>query len=473
MFEAAKSILNMRSAFLDLATGRGIKRENYEMLQSERLRRLVHYAYENVEMYRRKYDVAGVKPEDIRSIADIHKLPLVTKSDLRDDYPGGILSRRFRDTDCFVVSSTGTTGDPVRVFKRRQKALDLLATAPLALMLLPRLAAVMKAEGIERRTLAIVAMDEDCVTYSTLQEVQKAPRFVRGSLDIVNSLAEPEEHIRALLEYRPHVLISYPGVLRSVAALARRTGVTLPQPKLLVIGGELMDDYTRKAIASAFRGKLVEHYGATEVGAVALGCPQEGRLHIMCMLSILEVVHNGEPVPPGVPGKAVVTDLWNMATPVIRYSGLDDVLVLGDEQCPCGSKLPVIKVIHGRTVDSFVLPDGELIHPGRLLFALAHIPEIAYYQVIQEQVDKVRVLVVEEGGGDRGKPSPFAEGQPTWGMIVERFRKLLGSDVQVTIEVVNEIPRPAGSRFYPVVRSLVDKSSVRLRPSWDPDVMLR
>lgn len=465
MFETAKSILRMRGVLLDIATGCGIKRQNYESLQSERLRMLVRYAYDNVAMYRQKYDAAGVKPDDIRSIADIHKLPLVTKADLRDSYPGGILSRRFRDTDCFVVSSTGTTGEPVRVFKRKQTALDLLATAPLALMVLPRLVAVMKAEGIERRTLAIVAADEDCVTYSTLREVQKAPRFIRGSLDIVDSLAEPEAHIRALLQYRPHVLISYPGVLRSVGALARETGVTLPQPKLLVIGGELMDDYTRTAIASAFRGKLVEHYGATEVGAVALGCPQEGRLHIMCMLNILEVVRDGKPVPQGVPGNAVVTDLWNMATPVIRYSGLDDVLVLGDEQCPCGSKLPVIKVIHGRTVDSFVLPDGELIHPGRLIFALAHIPEIAYYQVIQEEVGKVRILIVEEGGGHGGVPSPFAEGEPTWCMIVGRFRKLLGSDVHVTIEVVNEIPRPAGARFYPIVRSLVDKSSVRLRPS--------
>ena len=463
MFEAAQRILSMRGTFLDITTGRGIDRKNYEMLQSERLRRLVSYAYENVEMYRKKYDGAGVKPGDIKSIADIYKLPIVTKDDLRENYPVGLLSKRIRDRDCFVVSTTGTTGEPVKVFKRKYKTSDLMMTAPLALMMLPRIAAIMRAEGIKRRTLAIVATDQDCVTYSTLRELQKAPGFIRGSVDIVNSLDEPEAHIRALQEYDPHILISYPGVLRSVAALARRTGVTLPQPKLLVIGGELMDDYTSKAISDAFKGKIVEHYGATEVGAVALGCPQEGRLHIMCMLSILEVVHDGKPVPPGVPGNAVITDLWNMATPMIRYSGLDDVLVLGDEMCPCGSKLPVIKVVHGRTVDSFVLADGSLIHPGRLIFALAHIPEIAYYQVVQEQVDRVRVLIVAEGAG--GNSSRFDEGRPLWDTIVSRIKKPLGEDIHVAIEVVADIPRPPGARFYPVVRSLVDKSSIRLGSS--------
>jgi len=454
----------MRGVFLDVATGRGVERKNCEMIQSQRLRRMVRYAYENVEMYRNKYDAAGIKPEDIRSIADIHKLPIVTKDDLRSNYPGGILSRRFRERDCSVVSTTGTTGEPVKVFNRKYKASDMVLAAPLAFMLLPRLAAVMKAEGIGRRTLAIVAVDQDCVTYSSLRELMRAPGFIRGSLDIVNSLDEPEAHIRALQQYDPHILVSYPGVLRNVITSARRAGLPLPQPKLLVIGGELLDDNTRKAISDTFKGKLVEHYGATEVGAVALGCPQEGRLHIMSMLSVLEVVRDGKPMPPGVPGNAVVTALWNMATPMIRYSGLDDVLVLGDEECSCGSRLPVIRVIQGRTVDSFILPDGELIHPGRLIFALANLPEIAYYQVIQEEVNMVRVLIVEAGGGDGGTPSPFVEGGPLWSVIVTRFKELLGDDVHVAIDLVDDIPRLPGSRFYPVVRSLVNKPSACLKP---------
>lgn len=94
-----------------------------------------------------------------------------------------------------------------------------------------------------------------------------------------------------------------------------------------------MDEPTRKVISDTFRGDIVEHYGATEAGTIALSCPNSRALHIFCVACVLEVLKDGKPAPPGVPGNVVVTDLWNIATNIIRYSGLDDIVALSDKRC--------------------------------------------------------------------------------------------------------------------------------------------
>jgi hypothetical protein len=83
------------------------------------------------------------------------------------------------------------------------------------------------------------------------------------------------------------------------------------------------------------------------------------------------------------------------------------------------------------------------------------VPQIAYYQIIQEEIDRVRILIVEEKSEEA--PSPFGEGEPLWNMVMDNFRKLLGEDIHITIDLVEDIPRPPGSHFYAVVRSLVEK----------------
>jgi len=457
------NVFKLRGCIYDILRGQGFEQKNYQKLQGERLKILVKHAYENVDLYRKKYDEVGVKPEDIKSVEDIHKLPIITKDDLRANFPHGILAKNIDAKDCVIVSTAGTTGKPVKLYKKRYKNSDLLKYAPLAFMLLPKILKARVGKKIRRRTMYIVAMDEECVSYSFFRRVQRVPRFLRGELHIVSALDDPQVHLQALQKYQPDIIITYPSVLRNIAIFSRQEGLTVPQPKLLIVGGELMDEPTRKAISDTFKGELIEEYAVTEAGTIALSCPNSRSLHIICVSCVLEVLKDGKPAPPGVPGNVVVTDLWNMASPIIRYSGLDDLVVLSDTKCSCGNKLPFLKVIEGRTVDSFILPDNRMITPGRLIFALAHIPQIAYYQIIQDEIDKVRILVVAEESEFQEAPSPFGEGEPLWSMIMDNFKKLLGEDVHIAIDLVKDIPRPPGSRFYAVVRSLVEKPSY-----WEP-----
>ena len=459
VFETISSAYKLRGCIYDILRGQGFEQKNYQKLQGERLKILVKHAYENVDLYRKKYDEVGVKPEDIKSVEDIHKLPIITKDDLRANFPHGILAKNFNAEDCFIASTSGATGAPVKLYRKVYKNRDLLRFAPLAFLLLPKILKARVGKKIKRRTMAIVAMVDDYDVYLYLREVQKLPGFLRGSLEIINALDQPREHLRALEKHQPHLLITYPNVLRNIAAMSHEEGMAVPQPKLLIIGGELMDERTRKVISDTFNGQIIEHYGATEVGAIALGGPKHEGLHIICPSVVLEVLRDGKPAPPGVPGNVVVTDLWNMASPIIRYSGLDDIVVLSDERCSCGNKLPLLQVIQGRMVDSFILPDKRIIYPSSLTLALKHVPHIAKYQVIQEKIDEVRILIVEEKSEMGQAPSPFTDGGPLWSMIMDNFKKLLGEDVHIAIDLVADIPRPPGSSFYAVVRSLVEKPS--------------
>jgi phenylacetate-CoA ligase len=153
-------------------------------------------------------------------------------------------------------------------------------------------------------------------------------------------------------------------------------------------------------------------------------------------------------MPPGVPGSVVLTNLSNMSTPIIRYSGMGDVAVFDSEPCPCGDRQPLLKVVEGRLVDSLVLGNGKLVHPFTLTLALENIPLIAKFQIVQERLDSVRVLIVPETRSNGHRTIPEE--------IRQSLRKSLGERVQITVDLVTDIPEMGKPGFH-TVKSLVPK----------------
>ncbi|MCX6554657.1 MAG: AMP-binding protein [Candidatus Aminicenantes bacterium] len=422
--------------FIKQYLGRDSEPGEWRRLQEERLRVMVRHAYENVPLYREKYDKAGIDPDSIRTLDDLQRLPMVSKDDLKKGFPFAILSRRIDPGNCLTVSTSGSTGSPVRVFRDRR--FFRLAPLPLLLGLLfaPRFLKRWGGSKLKRRMTIIAPKDEGYDIHLLYKQLERLPRFLRGGLQYLDTTAEPGLLLEALLGHRPDVVAADPVILQNIAAEAGRLGRPLPAVKLLVVGGAFSGANARARLAEAYGGRVIEHYGAMEAGTIAFACPDREGLHPLWTSVIVETVRDGKPCAPDTPGEVVVTNLWNTVTPIIRYAGLGDTAVQEHEACSCGSPAPRLTLLGGRQVDALVLPDGSVIHPFRLTLALERIPRLDRFQIIQEAVDRVRVKVVIDGAGEEAVAAS----------VMRNLNAILGDAVTVLVEAVNDIPRLKGTR---------------------------
>ncbi len=411
-------------------------REEFRRLQDRALRRMARYAYE-VPLYRQKYREAGVHPDDIAGIADIKRLPSVSKDDLRRHFPDGIVHPRFRRDRGNLVSTSGSTGQPVSLYTD---------TSAVITALLGFLREIQEYGVNWRKTrMSVIAdVDEHAVEEAYLQgSVLPAIRrlFPLDNLQILHVGDEPRDLIRRIDAFEPEFLGGYPGVLRALAVLKRRGHGEHVAPRVMSSSGAVLDDYTRRYIEDAFAAPIYDVYGSTEAGPVAFEC-SSGSYHIHSDLVYLEFLdEDGRDVAPGEPGRLVITRLYGRGTPIIRYTGMDDILVPLEDTCRCGITTPVIGRVGGRKVDAIVLPDGEIIPP----FSITGIPgevmkqyetdKIKQFQIVQESFDELTFrLVIDEELRHVGPPVDTICEE-----IRRACRQKVGPDMVVNVTEVEHI----------------------------------
>ncbi len=423
--------------------------------QLARIRRIVRYAYENVPLYRRKYDAAGIKPEEIRSFDDFRHLPLLTKEELQAAFPSDILSRKVAPQSCYVVSTSGHSGSPVKLYRRKRELGILPFAYFMALPFLPRLFASLSGVKAGRRISVILPQDESYDLYRAVKGFARVPPFLRRNLQFIPTESDVSQQITALTQHRPDVLGSDLTALKNLALFAAANNVPLPKIILLLVGSELIDSRSRKLVEQAFGGKLLEHYGSEEAGTIAFECPRGDGLHLLWRINYLETLDSRQNPCFEAPGQVVITNLLNTATPIIRYAGMRDVATISTTPCSCRAHSPRLKMIDGRMVDSFMLPDGRIIHPFALTVPMEHIPGILSYQIIQEQPGFVRVLLAT--GRNPSDIGEQAKNEMVRG-VKTGLGAILGEAVTIEVELLKELPHRAGPRgkLKPVV-SLVGR----------------
>ncbi|MDY6932329.1 MAG: hypothetical protein SVJ22_10490 [Halobacteriota archaeon] len=423
-------------------------RKDYTKVQTERFKDLIDHTYENCDFYRLKYDEAGVRPEDIQSIADISKLPIITKDDIRKNSP--VLSKNINTEDHTVFGTSGSTGSPLKIY-RQNTILCPYPSGALSRLIKPLLLNMGKL-----RLTTVFVQGEEAAENLVNQTVESTSDLWGVDTQYLDACDDTINLLQALKSHRPNLLFIYPSVLKNIALFCREMGVTPPQPQIIITTAELLDEHTRRVINGVFNGELISLYGSTEAGVIAVECLKHEGLHVQNGNVVLELLKDGEPVLPGEPGEVVITDLTNKATPIIRYSGLGDMAVLSDKKCSCGNPMPLLKMVNGRKTDSILLPDKRLIHPFNLTLAIEHVPSIAKFQIIQETINKVKVLVVNDIVKNKNNISPFVEGGASRCMIVNNLKSLLGEEVHIVVEEVKDIPRTSDGS-HTVVRSLVEE----------------
>lgn len=337
--------------------------EALHTLQFARLKNLVERVYHNVPFYREKLDAAAVKPGDIKSLADIARLPFTSKDDLRDTYPYGLLAVP-RAEIVEIHMSSGTTGTPV-VDAYTQRDMDDWAEG---------MARTLSGAGGTRNDIVQNAYGYGLFTggLGTHYGAQKI-----GATIIPISSGNTEKQLMLMRDFKSTIFTCTPSYALYMAEQAREMGI---DPTSLGIrsgcfGAEPWSENMRKEIEKAWGIKAYDIYGLTEITGpgVAFECEGQYGMHVNEDLWYPEIIDpaTGAVLPDGQKGELVITTITKEGTPLIRYRTRDITFII-PERCGCGRTTRRIHRLFGRTDDLLIIR-GVNVFPSQIEHALIEI----------------------------------------------------------------------------------------------------
>jgi len=436
-----------------LTRNQWLKPSKLTELQRKRLMAILRHAYENVPLYRLKFDFADVKPDDIKSIQDLSKLPFITKQEIKSGIPDKSIAKGYYINGCVSMPTSGTSGGPMPVYydkrfwdyicaayHRHRRALGLNPwDKTLSIQYWGRMpdrqSEVRTNSRSKRRSHWRISLGP---VYLLFRQFMKRAYLTYTADEIISEI----------IDYQPKIISGSPSYLRLIAEMITDRGITNVHPKLLFSGGEVLDEPTRKFLEFSFGCEVFDGYWANEVGSIAWECGRKEGHHIDADLLIMEIVRDGKVVGPCERGEIVVTGLLNYAMPLIRYR-VGDIGILDDELCSCGRGLPLLKSIEGRAVDCFTLPNGRIITPKVIMTVVQGTLGVSRYQVVQENEKKITIeLMRKESDPD----VPVNE-------LIARCHEVLGNDVEIEVFVSDR--KDLKAKFRPVISKLTVSGETR------------
>ncbi|MCI6420908.1 MAG: phenylacetate--CoA ligase family protein [Blautia sp.] len=360
-------------------------REQIRQWQDERLVKQVKHVYDNVPYYRAKMEEKGVTPEDIKSVDDLHKLPFLTKDDLRDAYPYGLVAKPL--SDCVRIQSTsGTTGRRVVAFYT-QHDLDLWE------------------ECCARALAAAGATKDDVVHVSygyglfTGGPGLNGGSHKLGSLTLPMSSGNTDRQIQFMCDLGSTVLCCTPSYAAYLAETICEQGLRDKiKLKAGIFGAEAWSEEMRHDIEEKLGIKAYDIYGLTEISGpgVSYECSAQGGMHINEDHFIAEIIdpNTGEVLPDGEKGELVFTSITKEAFPLLRYR-TRDICVLNREKCSCGRTHVRMSKPMGRS-DDMLIVKGVNVFPSQIETVLLNKGYPANYQIVvsrEKNSDKLEVQV--------------------------------------------------------------------------------
>ncbi len=350
--------------------------EAIKKLQSEKLVKQVKHVWDNVPYYRNLMEEKGVTPDDIHGIEDLHKLPFLSKADLRDAYPYGLLGKPLKD--CVRIHSTsGTTGRRVVAFYT-QHDVDLWE------------------DCCARAIVAAGGTEEDVVQVAYGYGLFTGGAGLHGGSHKVGSLTLPmssgntERQIQFMQDLSATILCCTPSYAAYIGESLKEQGITPDQIPLKagIFGAEPWTEEMRRGIEKALGIKAYDIYGLTETSGpgVAFECCEQTGMHINEDHFLAEIIDpdTGEVLPEGTKGELVFTSLDKEAFPLLRYR-TRDICVLSRKKCSCGRTLIKMAKPMGRSDDMMIIR-GVNVFPSQIEAVLLKEGYEPNYQIVLDRV---------------------------------------------------------------------------------------
>jgi phenylacetate-CoA ligase len=414
-------------------------RERIEALQLDRLKRLIHIAYQHTAYWREVMDKNSIRPSGIRSLADLRKFPLLEKNTLRE--------RREE----MVWRDEGKRVQMVRTSGSTNEALEFYTSST-------REAQINAARMRGHEWVGIRRGDKELYYWGSPVELSKQDRIKRVrdwfiNDGLTNGFEVTPERLKGYyqqwLDWRPRCLFGYPSTFVLTVTMCESLGINLKKLKtrglqVIATTSEMLSAPDRQLIADGFGVPVYDSYGLREAGLIGHECAHQ-TMHCIDEQLILETI-NPETLEPTVgEGELVVTNIVGPAFPVIRYR-TGDIVTLSGEKCACGRSLSSVSISGGRAVEFVVTKAGKWVVGYSFIYIARSVKGIVKFQVLQDQIGEIRIRLVVD--------SRF----PTDGIdqVKQKAAQRLGGDDKILVEIVDDIqPAPSG-KYRPVISKVAE-----------------
>ncbi len=409
-------------------------REEIKAVQDEKLVKQVKHVWDNVPYYRKKMEEAGVTPEDIRSSDDLYKLPFLSKADLREAYPYGLLGVPLKD--CVRIHSTsGTTGKRVIAFYT-QHDLDLWDDC---------CARAITAAGGSEDDVCQIAYGFGLFTGGA--GLNGGSHKV-GCLTVPISSGNTERQIMFMQDLQATILCCTPSYAAYLSESLKEMGLgpeDIPL-KAGIFGAEAWSEEMRHEIEATLGIKAFDIYGLTELSGpgVAFECSAQNGMHINEDHFIAEVIDpdTGKVLPDGTQGELVFTALDKEAFPLLRYR-TRDICTLSREKCSCGRTHVKMSKPKGRTDDMLIIR-GVNVFPSQIETVLLNKGYPANYQIVVDRVNNTDTLDVQVEMTQEMFTDNIGEITSRQRDLVEGLKNMLGIKANVSLVAPKSIARSEG-----------------------------
>ncbi len=399
-------------------------KDRLKRYQDKRFRAVVKFANDTVPFYHRKFKEAGVDIENIRTIEDLPKLPIIKKEEFKKQDPKQTVSSNYDLNQLKRVRTSGSTGTPFEVYINStedawRKAIYMRANI---------------ACGQKARDRWIV-LTSPTHFKDTTNIQRKIGVYAQNCISLFESTDQKLMQIGAA---KPDVLDGYSGSLTMLAKEVKRRDLKTIKPHLLFGNAEFIDLESRKFVQEVFEAPYCDQFGCAEMDRTAWQCLEREGYHMDVDSVITEFLDkNGENVHANEEGEVTYTSLFNFTMPFIRYA-IGDIGVPSDDKCSCGRSLPLMKMIEGRKDSFLTLPGNRILSPMVFNFAVSrfkYYTDIDQYRIHQKKINYFDVYL---------KMNRFPKEQNSLALEfdnhLKEFLNISGNEVEFNISFVEDIP---------------------------------
>jgi len=403
-----------------------LKPSELEEIQRRKLKRIIKHAYENVKYYRKLFDSVGVKPEDIRTVEDLCKIPILTKSQLQNLPKDEITAQNFEKKRFVTERTSGSTGMPLDIIltEKEKEFFYILRTR----------AHIENGLRLKDKKVAIWSIPHVGTSKYWFQHLGIMRR------EFVYFHDKKSDPLKAIHKANPEIISSVPSIFKLLATEVKKRKNIHIAPRAIYSHGEMLEQETRDLVESTFNVKMFDYYGSVESGLIGWECSEHKNFHLNIDTTVVEFIKDGTSVKPGEKGELICTNLHSFAMPLIRYN-IGDIGIPSDKQCPCGRGLPLMERLEGRSEDIIKLPNGTMIVPTTFYRIMQNITGIKQYKITQEKKDKLIIYLV--------KGNDFEQSIP--GQIRASVNKVLQEEIYIIIAVVDSIPEDSSRKHRSVL----------------------
>lgn len=420
--------------FRELNRTQWYKPDELKRFQEGRLRALIRHAYNNVPYYHRIFKEKNIKPDDIKSIEDLKKLPLLTKEDIRNNF-NSLVAINAKNYYFGKSSTSGSTGKPLKFYLDQQNREIEYATKWRQLS--------WGNIDFNAKIAAFIAFRGN-LAWINFRSSKHHWKFNALSKQLIFNVfginkKSLKMYVNRLMKFNPQLIEGYPSSIELLAKYILEHNIKEILPTAIQTSSETLSRNQRTIIEEAFNCKVYDWYSQSEY-VVAAGECTKGNYHIV-ESGIMEFIKDGEQVSEGELGEIIGTGLYNYSMPFIRYT-ITDIGRYSNEKCSCGRGLPILQSFEGRVSDSILTPDGKILggvsfeHYWKVQISI-FTPNVEYVHIIQKTKNRILIeLVKKEGYSDKETQA-----------IIKGLTRLLGPEINIEFNNLDSIPIRRKWRF--------------------------